>query len=72
MSHKGNKLITLPQEVKIAINKNDVIVNGPLGELKVNYPSQIIKIEQIDNKLKVTRDNNEKHTKMHILSRKGK
>ena len=64
MSHKGNKLITLPQEVKIAINKNDVIVNGPLGELKVNYPSQIIKVEQIDNKLKVTRDNNEKHTKM--------
>ena len=64
MSHKGNKLITLPQEVKITINKNDVIVNGPLGELKIDYPSQILKIEQIGNKLKVTRTNNEKYTKM--------
>ncbi|MBQ4209274.1 50S ribosomal protein L6 [bacterium] len=64
MSHKGNKLITLPQEVKITINKNDVVVKGPLGELKINYPSEIIKIQQIDNKLKVTRNNNEKQTKM--------
>lgn len=64
MSHKGNKLIVLPQEVKVTINKDDVVVNGPLGELKINYPSKIIKIDQIDGKLKVTRDNNAKQTKM--------
>lgn len=64
MSHKGNKLITIPQEVKIAINSSDVIVKGPLGEIKINYPSNIIKISQIDNKLKVARNDNEKKTKM--------
>ena len=64
MSHKGNKLITIPQEVKVTINKDHVIINGPLGELKIDYPFALIKISQVGDKIKVTRNNNEKQTKM--------
>ena len=64
MSHKGNKLIIIPEKVEVSINNNIVNVKGPLGQLQVSYPSEIIKVEKKDNTIKVSRSDEEKHSKM--------
>lgn len=65
MSHKGNKLILIPNDVNVTINKMMVLVKGPLGELKIFYPNDLIKIEQTKTSLKLNRINDEKQTKMY-------
>lgn len=64
MSHKGNKLIDIVSGANVAIASGVVTVKGPLGELKVNYPTKLIKVEQVENNIKVSRSDNEKQTKM--------
>lgn len=65
MSRKGNKLINIPSNVEVTINKNDVIVKGPLGQLKVDYPQEVISLEKVDNNIKVNRKNDEKQSRMY-------
>ncbi len=64
MSRKGNKLIPIPQGVTVTINPNDVKVSGQSGTLTVVYPSTLIKVENVENKIKVSRVNDEKQTRM--------
>lgn len=65
MSRKGNKLIPIPQGVTVTINPNDVKVSGASGNLTVAYPGNLIKVEIVDNKVKVSRYNEEKQTRMY-------
>jgi len=64
MSHKGNKLIPVPQGTTVTIAPNLVTVKGPQGTLTIKYPSNLIKVEQIGSDIKVSRVNDEKQTKM--------
>lgn len=55
MSRKGNKLIPIAQGVNININVNNVIVKSQVGELKIDYPGDLIKVENANNSIKVSR-----------------
>ncbi|MDR0545537.1 MAG: 50S ribosomal protein L6 [Mycoplasmataceae bacterium] len=55
MSRKGNKLITIPQNATVTINADHVIIKNGANQLRVNYPNKIIKVENINNALKVSR-----------------
>ncbi|MDR3249627.1 MAG: 50S ribosomal protein L6 [Mycoplasmataceae bacterium] len=59
MSRKGNKLIKVPVGVKVTIGNNDISITGSLGNLKVNYPSDIISVAFEDDGVKVERKNSE-------------
>lgn len=52
MSRIGNKIIEIPQKVKVDISGENVKVSGPLGELHQVIPEGII-IEKEDNILKI-------------------
>ena len=65
MSHKGNKLIAIPDGTTVTIDPNKVIVKGGQGQLEVAYPSKLIKVELVDKNVKVSRADNEKRTKMY-------
>lgn len=69
MSRIGNKPIELPEGVEAAVNKHVVTVNGPKGELTVEYKAPIVvKVE--DKKVVVTRPNDSKINKaLHGLYR---
>jgi large subunit ribosomal protein L6 len=64
MSRKGNKLIPIAQGVNVTINANDIIVKSNTGELKVVYPGDIIKVENVNNHIKVSRLNDEKRARI--------
>lgn len=63
MSRIGNKAITIPDGVEVAIaNGNEVTVKGPKGTLVKNFSS--LMSLAVDNKeITVKRPNEEKHTK---------
>lgn len=63
MSRIGNKLIPLVEGVTVNINSDSVEVKGKNGEDKVSYDPKLIKIEVVDNHIRLTRLNEEKHTK---------
>lgn len=65
MSRKGNKLIEIPAGVNVTINPSDVKISGQSGNLTVSYPANLIKVETVDNHVKVSRFNEEKQTKMY-------
>ena len=63
MSRIGNKTITIPAGVEVTIAEgNEVTVKGPKGTLTRKF-STLIGIENEDGTIKVTRANEEKHTK---------
>nr|YP_009332881.1 50S ribosomal protein L6 [Membranoptera tenuis]AKL79137.1 50S ribosomal protein L6 [Membranoptera tenuis] len=69
MSRIGKKLITIPNNVKANINNSIISINGPKGELSYNI-SKLIKVEKIEDKLKLTKnDNHKKAQAIHGLSR---
>ena len=69
MSRIGNKEIKITDNINLNFNDNNVIINGPKGELTVvifNELNYVLK----DNILKITRKNDQKKTKeLHGLSR---
>jgi large subunit ribosomal protein L6 len=69
MSRVGKAPITIPAGVKITIEKNEVSVKGPKGELKRTFhPEMSIVVE--GNTVKVTRPDDERmHRSLHGLSR---
>jgi large subunit ribosomal protein L6 len=64
MSRKGNKLLLIPKEVNVTINPSLVQLKSPRGELVVRVP-QVIKVEQIDQHLKVSRSDDQKQSRMY-------
>ena len=56
MSRIGNRKISVPENVTVTINDNNVVVKGPKGELSTKLTEGIsVKVE--DNEVIVTRDN---------------
>ena len=62
MSRIGNKIITLPEGVKIDVNGSTVTVSGSKGTLTRTF-SNLITINVDGSTVTVTRANDEKHTK---------
>jgi len=51
MSKIGKKAILIPANVEIKIEGNEALVKGPKGELKRNFPFNLLKIEIKENKI---------------------
>ncbi|HHU59608.1 TPA: 50S ribosomal protein L6 [bacterium] len=63
MSRIGNKIITIPKEVEVTIDENNnVVAKGPKGTL-TNKFSKLLTITNENNEIRITRANEEKHTK---------
>lgn len=69
MSRIGNAPIVIPQSVNVAIDGQQVVVNGPLGGLQMPVPQQL-KIEVVDSQVIVKRKKEDKISKsLHGLVR---
>lgn len=69
MSRIGKKLIPLPAKVNVTIEKADVVVKGPKGELKITLPGEIT-VKQEEGNLIVERPNDERQNRaLHGLAR---
>ncbi len=69
MSRIGKLPIEIPQGVEVTINGQTVTAKGPLGTETVNVRSEI-KVEKQDNKVVLTRDNDDRKSRsLHGLSR---
>ncbi len=64
MSRIGNRILEIPTGVSVEVKKNIINVKGPLGALIVNYPD-VITCTVDTNKIKITRANDIKQTKMY-------
>lgn len=64
MSRIGNRVINVPSNVNLTVNKTDVAIKGPLGNLLVNYP-EVITVKQDGGNVTVVRANDEKQTRMY-------
>ena len=58
MSRKGKKPITIPQNVEVKIEKNQIIVKGPKGEL-IQKIHPHVNIEKLDQQILITVKNPE-------------
>jgi large subunit ribosomal protein L6 len=69
MSRIGNQPVTLPDKVEVTINKNEVTVKGPKGELTDSFnPDMDIKLE--DGELIIKRPTDQRHHRaLHGLTR---
>ncbi len=69
MSRIGKKPIPVPDKVNITLNEQEVVVNGPRGELKqVVHPAMAVKQE--DGQLLIVRPNDERQNRaLHGLTR---
>ena len=67
MSRIGKKPVAIPQGVKIQLQGNTVLVQGPKGKLETVVPAGI-KFEQKDGQLVAQRDN-DSHAAVHGLAR---
>lgn len=69
MSRIGRKLITLPAKVEVKINKQQVTVKGPRGELSHNvHPDMSVEME--DSTIQVKRPTDQRHHRaLHGLTR---
>ncbi|AJQ45612.1 50S ribosomal protein L6 [Ureaplasma diversum] len=64
MSRIGNRVLTIPADVKVTVNSDNVVVAGKSDQLSVAYPPALIQVKVEDNKVTVVRVNDEKQTKM--------
>lgn len=63
MSRIGNKLITIPEGLEVSVENGVVTIKGKNGTDTVKFPTDKINVEVEDKTVKVTRLNEEKHTK---------
>ena len=63
MSRIGNKLIPIVNGVEVKVEDGVVLVKGKNGEDKINFDKNLINVVVEDGNVKVTRNNEEKHTK---------
>lgn len=69
MSRIGKAIINIPAGVKVAVNGQNIQVEGPKGKLETNV-HELISINLDGNKLSFTRPNDEKFTRaMHGTTR---
>ena len=70
MSRIGKMPVSLPKGVSVTIDpSNLVVVRGPKGELKQQFPGEIT-LEQVDTSIQVSRPTDQKtHRALHGLSR---
>lgn len=69
MSRIGKAPVAIPAKVQVTVNKNEVTVKGPKGQLTWNLPQGITVAEE-DGKLVVSRPNdNRENRELHGLSR---
>lgn len=70
MSRIGNKLINIPEGLNVSIDGDVIDIKGKVGEDKIKFDKNYVDIEIKDGIIKVTRKNEEKHTKqMHGTTR---
>ena len=70
MSRIGNKLIKIPEGLNVSIDGDIVDIKGKVGEDKIKFDKNYVDVEINDGIIKVTRKNEEKHTKqMHGTTR---
>ncbi|MGB9599758.1 MAG: 50S ribosomal protein L6, partial [Myxococcota bacterium] len=62
MSRIGNKPLSIPQGVKVTINNDSIVVEGPKGKKSIK-PNIHTKVEVLGNIIKVSRTSNEKVAK---------
>ena len=62
MSRIGRQLITIPENVTVAVTGNTVKVTGPKGELLMDFPARIT-VEIADGKVTVKRNGEDKMTR---------
>lgn len=62
MSRIGNKVINIPEGVSVEVNGTTTTVKGPKGTLTKEF-SNLITINVSEKEIKLTRANDEKHTK---------
>ena len=69
MSRIGNKPVQIPAGVEVAVNGNNVVVKGPMGQLELDvFEKLAINVE--DNVLTVSRPDDERETRArHGLTR---
>jgi large subunit ribosomal protein L6 len=67
MSRVGKKPIAIPSGVKVNIQGNNVLVEGPKGKLSTTVPAGI-KVEQKDGHIVASRESNDKAA-LHGLTR---
>ena len=63
MSRIGNRRLTIPEKVEVAVNGNDVTVKGPKGELTLTV-SPLVKVEVDNNEVVVTKVKDTKEANM--------
>ena len=69
MSRLGKKPITLPNNVKLSIEKRVITLEGPKGKLEYTIPDSIV-VKSSDNQIKVSRPSDSKlHMSLHGLVR---
>jgi large subunit ribosomal protein L6 len=67
MSRIGNKPIPLPQGVKFEVKGNNVVVQGPKGQVQTHLPAGV-QLKQVDGTIQLTRQS-DKHAAVHGLAR---
>lgn len=69
MSRIGRKPISIPDKVEVKVNRNEVTVKGPKGELSTSFdPAMSIEVE--DGVINISRPTDERHHKaLHGLTR---
>ena len=69
MSRIGKKPVKIPDQVTVKVTTDQVVVNGPKGELKVNFRPEM-KVELKDNQILVTRKDDSRMARcLHGLTR---
>ena len=69
MSRIGRLPVVVPQDVTVSINKNNVVVKGPKGELSRDLPPEI-NLTQEDGRIIVSRNSDHRiHRAKHGLTR---
>lgn len=69
MSRIGSAPITVPNNVTVTVEGQDVLVKGPQGELQMHYEPQV-KVEVVDNQVLVKRKRDDKISRsLHGLTR---
>ncbi len=64
MSKIGKTPIPIPDQVKIEVKDDEVVISGPKGQLTAPlFPS--IKVETTDNEVRVSRSKNDKQTRSY-------
>ncbi len=64
MSRIGNRVLTIPSNVEVNIEKDFINISGPNGKLVVNYPKNVIELSKENNSITVKRKNELKQSRM--------